>query len=79
MLSIKHSHHFHLLSPRTRPRMQLGAIAADNDELIEAIEAESRSGRIDLEETDITQLEQFWNGVEKDIQNDPEWFTFAED
>lgn len=23
-------------------------------------------------------LEAFWNNVERDIQNDPEWFNFAE-
>ncbi|HEY5695595.1 MAG TPA: hypothetical protein VIQ80_02060 [Candidatus Saccharimonadales bacterium] len=35
---------------------------------------------ITLEETvDEEQLDRYWNSVESDIKNDPEWFHFTED
>jgi hypothetical protein len=35
--------------------------------------------QIDLNENDDEdQLEQFWEKVEEDIHQDPEWFTFAD-
>lgn len=79
MLSIKHSHHFHLTIPHHGAPMALSRVLTENDELIQAIEADNQSGKFTLDDADAGQLDQFWSGVEKDIQNDPEWFTFADD
>lgn len=48
-----------------------------DDGLREEIEAEQMEPEaITLEEVDETQLEQYWQSVEKDIEKDPEWFRF---
>lgn len=49
--------------------------------LAEEIAAEQQSEEIiTLEEgVDEGQLSSFWNSVEQDIEQDPEWFHFSED
>lgn len=32
-----------------------------------------------LEDLDAEKLGKFWNDVEEDVKNDPEWFHFSED
>ena len=49
--------------------------------LAEEIAAEQQAEEvITLDETvDEGQLSSFWNSVEQDIEQDPEWFHFSED
>lgn len=49
--------------------------------LAEEIAAEQQTDEIiTLDETvDEGQLSSFWNSVEQDIEQDPEWFHFSED
>jgi hypothetical protein len=49
--------------------------------LAEEIAAEQQADEvITLDETvDEGQLSSFWNSVEQDIEQDPEWFHFSED
>lgn len=49
--------------------------------LAEEIAAEQQADEvITLDETvDEGQLSSFWNSVERDIKQDPEWFHFSED
>jgi hypothetical protein len=49
--------------------------------LAEEIAAEQRADEvITLDESvDEGQLSSFWNSVEQDIEQDPEWFHFSED
>lgn len=46
----------------------------------EIAQEQTESQAITLEETvDEEQLDRYWQSVEADIQNDPEWFHFTED
>lgn len=84
MLNVKHAHHFHLprISLPSKRILALSPIRAEKDELIQAID-DARNNRDDnwtLTSTpDTDQLAQFWQGVERDIQNDPEWIRFSDD
>ncbi len=50
--------------------------ASDADEISDSHQAQTQ---IDLDEAeDEEQLEQFWDKVEHDIHEDPEWFNFAD-
>jgi len=40
---------------------------------------QQESEAISLEDPSEDELTQYWNSVESDIQNDPEWFHFSED
>lgn len=41
--------------------------------------SQKNDDNFDLREPiDETELDNFWDEVEKDIHNDPEWFTFSE-
>lgn len=67
-------------TPRHTAKFQ--APAQDDDELIQMINQDASVERVGWEMTgDVEgeQLENFWNKVEKDISNDPEWLTFAEE
>ena len=84
MLEIKHSHHMkfphlHLEMPR---KMELAPVMADGDELSLAIDndqADHDNNWELVERPDPGKLEAFWSAVVEDVQNDPEWSTFAED
>jgi len=80
MLKLKHSHHIELphLSLPTSP-MQLSPVPIDNDELVQDIENDPAT-HDDVwelaERPEMGELTQFWESVEADVQNDPEWFRF---
>lgn len=59
--------------------LQFQTIDPDSD--IDEIAPEHQNAQqIDLhEQVDEASLEVFWNEVEQDIHNDPEWFTFSND
>ncbi len=83
MLKIPHKHHFSL--PHTAHGAQpmvLSEPGAEHDELIESIESDHITHGNDWTLTgdpDVKGLEKFWNKVEDDLANDPEWFQFADD
>ena len=87
MLEIKHHHmHFpelHLELPR---KVELATVAFKANELADELASAILNDPIDhdnnwtLEERpDPGKLEAFWDQVVEDVQNDPEWSTFAED
>ncbi len=60
--------------------MAFSPVPADDDELIQAIEATHPDNAWTLSnEPDVVGLENFWNEVTADIEKDPEWFTFSND
>lgn len=72
----------HLSVPHLQHQVQqlkLSPVASENDELIEAIEAESLGEQWQLGEIDSNNLTAFWTGVEEELAQDPERLTFAED
>lgn len=81
MLKINRTHSI-LPHPRHSTRkVMLSPARGEQDELIEAIENDSR-GQEHWQltnEPDVEGLDEFWTGVEKDLKNDPTWFNFAED
>ena len=83
MLKLKHKHHLdfpHITLISSS--MQLSPVAADDDELTRAIEQDPAS-RDDVwelnERPDMGELSQFWDTVEADVANDPQWFRFEND
>ncbi len=82
MLKIKQKHSLTLphiyLSHR---EMQFATAPLDNDEISDEIremhESDDYNWRLD-ERPDSEQLAAYWNQVEEDVRNDPEWFTFAD-
>lgn len=83
MLSIKH--HLSFSTPRLKlanTSVRFGAIPSENDELIQAIDNSDSAHDDNWQLTkypDTDGLESYWTGVEHDLQNDPEWFEFADD
>ena len=84
MLQIKQK--FHLSLPHLEPLhpqpVQFSPVTDDDDELTQAIVSEPAQHDDDwqLEERpDEEKLEEFWNEVENDIQNDPKWIKFSEE
>ena len=70
---VSHSHTRISGSPTLSP------VVSEDDELIQAIEADTEEAW-QLEATpDTRALDQFWSGVEEDLTNDPQWFSFATD
>lgn len=70
------------LSPfsQSPKRLQLSAVHHEDDELIEAIEHDRNKDQWVLEKVpDADGLDEFWGGVEKDLSNDPEWYSFADE
>ena len=60
-------------------QLTLSPVKSENDELIEAIEAESQGEQWYLGDLDSHNLTAFWSGVEEELAHDPERLTFAED
>jgi len=81
MLKIKkslslHLPHFDLAPPRP---MQLSPVREDNDELMQAVQADpdEHDNNWELNERpDGAELDTFWNSVEDDVRRDPDWFRF---
>lgn len=79
-MSLKLQHHLSL--PRIRfgsAHPQLSALRVDNDELIQAIDAEKHTDEWDLNDVGADGLDQFWDGVESDLKKDPTWYTFSDE
>lgn len=52
---------------------------SSNDDSEKLIRARDMSEKFDLkEQVDEDSLDEFWNRVEQDIQNDPDWFKFSQ-
>lgn len=84
MLRIKHKHRLSLphLTFHMPHTMQLSPVMADDDELVQEIDAQAAVHENDwelVERPDTNELEQFWITVEDDVKNDPEWNHFAEE
>lgn len=81
MLKMKHSHHIELphLNLGTH-QMELSPVPVNDDELTQAIldDPVMHDDVWELSERpDSTELTQFWDEVEADVANDPEWFKFS--
>lgn len=60
-------------------RVRFKSVAHEDDELIVAIEQAHDGDTFTLEKTpDIVGLDEFWTGVERDLKNDPGWFSFSD-
>lgn len=59
--------------------LELSPVVSEDDELIQEIEASVEQPWELVETPDVQGIDQFWNGVREDLQNDPTWFSFAED
>lgn len=81
MLKLHHSHHFNLpRATHSSHRLKFSPAPSENDELIQAIEAEHEADNWQLTGIpDVQKLDEFWTGVTEDLREDPEWFSFAED
>lgn len=85
MLQLKNKHHldFPHLTFSMPHHMQLSPIADDDDdELTAAIVHDpiDHDNNWELvERPDADELERYWDKVERDVQNDPEWFRFSEE
>lgn len=80
MLHLKKHHFTHSLTIFQPVRVvALSPVADEDDELIRAIEADHEEAW-QLEATaDASGLDSFWNGVERDLQGDPDWVDFAKE
>ena len=85
MLHIKRSHHLYFPHIQITPlhNMQLSTVPVDDgdDELSRAIVADpiEHDNNWELaERPDTGELKAFWDNVEKDVKNDPEWFRFID-
>lgn len=61
---------------------QLSPVISEDDELIQDIENDSVKTDDNWtlsDDPDVEGLKKYWDTVEQDIANDPEWFHFAED
>ena len=78
MLHLSPSHHFTFPHPENR-HLELSPVPDEDDELIQAIEADHEEPW-QLDPTpDTTALGEFWSGVEDDLHNDPTWETFTDE
>lgn len=62
--------------------LNFSTVPTEDDELIAEIDNQAvvHDDNWNLDPApDTVELEQFWNGVEHDIENDPEWIRFNED
>lgn len=72
---------FSLLTPQTLAPVTLPIEDDDQDELMAAIADDHRLADNNWQLTDtpdVPELESFWSGVEQDLKNDPEWYSFAD-
>lgn len=63
-------------------RLAMSPVLSEDDELIEAIDGEKQThdDNWTLDPVpDTDELSQYWNTVESDIENDPEWIKFDDD
>ncbi len=63
-------------------RMTLSPVVSEEDELLQSIEREqsAHDDNWTLEQRpDTEELTSYWDTVEKDIANDPEWITFSDE
>lgn len=83
MLKLKNKHHldFPHITFSMPHSMQLSPVAADDDELSAAIinDPVDHDNNWVLGDPDSQELEQYWQRVEDDVKNDPEWIRFSED
>lgn len=84
MLKIKQTFHISLPSlglTQAKP-LQLSPVIDDGDELTQAVKADTVDHDDNWQLTDRpneTELDQFWDKVEKDIAKDPSWFKFDDE
>jgi hypothetical protein len=73
-----HHHKFLSSLSQSSHRPRLSATRHEDDELIAAIEREHDGEVFTLDKTpDVVGLEEFWTGVEADLQKDPSWYSFS--
>ena len=62
--------------------LALSAAPDEDDELIQAIDNDHK-GADDVWELhndpDVQGIDSFWNGVQKDLESDPGWYSFSDD
>ncbi len=84
MLKIKQTFHLslpHLQLHRAQP-LQFTPVIDDNDELTQAIvdDTVQHDDEWELDERpDTSQLEEYWDEVEDDIEHDPKWIKFSDE
>lgn len=83
MLKLKNKHHldFPHLTFSLPHQMQLSPVMDDGDEITAAIVNDpiDHDNNWELvERPDSEELERYWQRVEEDVKNDPEWVHFAE-
>lgn len=72
-------HHSLLSRPQPNRRLEFSPIPVEDDELLQAIEADHQEPwRLDPT-PDSTELGKFWSSVEEDLHNDPSWVSFSDD
>lgn len=84
MLRLKHKHHldFPHMSFSMPRGMELSPVAADDDELAQAIDNDVRVQENDwelVERPDTVELEEFWRHVQDDVRTDPDWIDFSKE
>lgn len=80
MLKLKIRHMLNPFHPAgSRELLELSPVVSEDNELIRAIEEAAEYDTWTLSSVpDSEKLQQFWNSVEDDIANDPEWVHFSE-
>lgn len=83
MLKLKNKHHldFPHLTFSMPHSMQLSPVTDDDDELTAAIVHDPIDHDDDwelVERPDTNELESYWEKVERDVRNDPEWLKVDE-
>ena len=82
MLKLKHTYHLDFPHITLPSAMQLSVVPNDDDELTQAIVEDPNTNDDTwqlVERPDMGELTKFWDDVQTDVQNDPEWFHFEED
>ena len=77
MLHLPHHIDFPHLTPPSR-EVALSPVPTDEDELIQAIEADCTEPWSLDPVPDTEQLTEFWSGVQEDLKHDPDWFSFTD-
>lgn len=71
--------HLHLPRIEHSHQLALSPVENDNDELLRDIEnGHEEPWQLDPA-PDATELGEFWDGVQRDLHEDPTWFDFADD
>ncbi len=73
------SHHIELPHFAPSRELALSPITDEDDELINDSQGENAQAIVLDGSPDVQGLEEFWSGVQQDLESDPEWFNFAED